>query len=105
MNENRPDSSVFSADSKRKLGPCRRSLAKTEIGVSTSATKVATNGIKLLSRASERNSSGDGVTECWSRGVMGRILHHSATLPLHYSIKLGLRIQPSKPLFYPLQPP
>src|SRR5437868_6256272 len=63
INENRPDSSFFSADSKRKHGPPRRaSLAKAETGVSTSATNVATTGITLPPFASDRNSSIEGVT-------------------------------------------
>jgi hypothetical protein len=35
--------------------------------------------------ARSRNSSREGVMECWSIGVMEANLHHSITPPLHYS--------------------
>src|SRR3954467_6106084 len=95
MNENRPDASFFSADSNRKQAPRSRNLAKAEIGVSTSATKVAMSGIRLPCVANDRNSSSDGVMEgsvaltciidgLSKRGSLLNLSISSARAQLHY---------------------
>src|SRR5215212_8387397 len=96
INENRPDSSFFSADSNKKQGPRPWILAKAETGVSTSATKLAMTGIRSPCPAMIRNCSSDGVMHV---GVIGRVAITSSpkatadapafTLALHAIAKAG----------------
>src|SRR5439155_22072387 len=80
MNENRPDSSFFSADSKRKQGSRLPILAKADTGVSLSATRSTISGMRLPRLARRRNSSREGIrlgsdmgesfVKLWSNGVI-----------------------------------
>src|ERR1700736_6672400 len=73
MNENRPDSSFRSADSKRKHGCPLSILAKAETGVSTSATSSTINGMRLPRLARARNSSRFGEIDCSRVELMRRL--------------------------------
>src|SRR5437764_2826167 len=60
-NENRPGTSFFSVDSKRKLYAWWLNFLNAETGVSQSPTNSAKTGITLPCFARCKNSSGDGV--------------------------------------------
>src|SRR5438128_10594811 len=60
-NENRPDTSFFSVDSKRKLYGRQLNFLNAETGVSQSPTNSAKTGMTLPCFASCKNSSSDGV--------------------------------------------
>src|SRR5438034_4559127 len=60
-NENRPDTSFFSVDSKRKLYAWWLNFLNVETGVSQSPTNSAKTGMTLPCFARCRNSCSDGV--------------------------------------------
>src|SRR5262249_3405448 len=60
-NENRPDTSFFSVDSKRKLYAWWLNFLNADTCVSQSTTNSAKTGITLPCFARWRNSSSDGV--------------------------------------------
>ena len=103
MKENRPDSSFFSADSKRKQGPRRRSFANAEIGVSTSAMRSATIGTTVLRFASDRNSSIEGVTDvaCTAVYCSGSLWPMHFVFPRRKGIITACASDLSRDYFYP----